>query len=1311
MTVETIDIRIREDGSRVVRANLDAIGASSTKSAGAVELLKRALVGIGAAAGLREALQLVDTYTTLQNRLRSTGLEGSNLTAVYRELLAASNETRSSLQGSVELYSRLAVSSKELGVSQKDLIQFTTSLNQAVLLSGATAHEAEAAIVQLSQGMASGTLRGDELRSVMEQLPAVADVIAKQMGVTRGELRKMGEQGKITAQTILQAFQAARGELAERFAKTVPTMAQSFQILKNNLVDFFGRLDQTLGLSTAISKGIMLVANNLDTLAAAVQRLTVVAGTFLAVWGLVRAGLLVNGFMASVKGALELSQAVAAGNVVILGSAQAERMRATAAAEASAISIAAKAQEEAATAALAAQQATAANMVATSKAREAAAQQAAVLAQREQVAALLAVNGANLTAARSAIAAAEAQGLQRVGAVSMTAAYEALAVAEAHHSRLLGTMAELDVAARGASVAHTQALTAQTAAQNALNVAQGRASATQATAAAASAGANAASGAAAAAQSTAAVSVFAQAWDKVKLAVSGAWGWVLRLFALINAHPFIALGTAILTVTGLLLGFGDKLDAGIDGVTTMKDVVVAFGQVAGEKLREFGALVSDVFSGIASLAGDALSAIGALIPSATSEWLKSFTSVYDGVGSGFAGMVRAIARTFDILGGVVLGVALGIIRTFAAIVEPVTANFKAMYNVGASIFEDLLNVVIDGANKVRGAVGATLIDTVKFTKLEVDVKTFEQYGADIANSMRDGFDMQGGFLEKSVNGIFDRAQQNSKQRAAEAFKQAENDYRNSQVNDRKGKPVAIPSGDDKALKRLQSSLESLISTIAPAEGAARDLAAAFDLLNKAQAAGLITAQDRARYEALAVQHYRDQIDPVGKLNRELDQQTALLHLNSREREVEGQMMQVVEDLQRQGITLRADETKAIRGKITALQDLNEQVRMEDQLLSDSVERRKEYVKQLQAMQRLLADPTSGFTKLDQLRVIQQEIGTEAMRGTKAELDIATGTLTEIYDKIAKARDSGALTPEDANTALKNATTDFQSQLQSTMPDLFEGTQEQLDLQQERFKQMYAQIDMLRQQDLISEQTAAQMKAKVAAAQHEVQLQNAHEFFGNLAVLSQSGNKKIAAIGKAAAVTQATIDGVLAVQKALASAPPPVNYALAAAVGISAAANVAKIMGVGFEEGGFTGNGARQAVAGVVHGKEFVVNADGTQKNRRVLELANKGIDLEAMFAQMTVPQRQMVGFESGGYVSPQGAPQYQPPAQVPTPVAARPVAPAAGVAGGTTLHAKIINVLDPSVVEDYLTSEAGQAVFVNQIRRNSDTVRAVLQES
>jgi hypothetical protein len=172
---------------------------------------------------------------------------------------------------------------------------------------------------------------------------------------------------------------------------------------------------------------------------------------------------------------------------------------------------------------------------------------------------------------------------------------------------------------------------------------------------------------------------------------------------------------------------------------------------------------------------------------------------------------------------------------------------------------------------------------------------------------------------------------------------------------------------------------------------------------------------------------------------------------------------------------------------------------------------------------------------------------------------------------------------------------------------------------ERYAAMYAEIDRMRRDNVLNEQQAAQAIAEVHARYSQERLANASSFFGTLAQLSTSGNKKISAIGKAAAIVQATIDGFVAVQKALASAPPPFNIALAAAIGAVAAVNVAKIAGVpGFEAGGYTG-GVRGQPAGMVHGEEFVVRAGPAAANRSMLEAMNRGMVMAQ--APVVVPVR------------------------------------------------------------------------------------------
>lgn len=275
--VVEIDPRRARTGRRAVSGELTAIERQADRVGGA---LQRAFAFAGITVGIGGLVRLADEYTNLQNRIRTVTDGQAELGAVTDELFEIANRTRSSFAGTTEVYARTALAAKDLGISQRDTLQFTESLNQAVILSGASATEAQAGMIQLSQGLASGALRGDELRSVLEQLPVVADVIAQELGVTRGELRKMGEDGAITADVVLRAFANAREELTDRFGESIPTIGQSFEVLKNNLIGLVGEFLTTSGVVETLSGLILALANNLDN----IIPLIIAAGAAFTAW-------------------------------------------------------------------------------------------------------------------------------------------------------------------------------------------------------------------------------------------------------------------------------------------------------------------------------------------------------------------------------------------------------------------------------------------------------------------------------------------------------------------------------------------------------------------------------------------------------------------------------------------------------------------------------------------------------------------------------------------------------------------------------------------------------------------------------------------------------------------------------------------------------------------------------------------------------------------------------------------------------------------------------------------------------------------
>lgn len=149
---------------------------------------------------------------------------------------------------------------------------------------------------------------------------------------------------------------------------------------------------------------------------------------------------------------------------------------------------------------------------------------------------------------------------------------------------------------------------------------------------------------------------------------------------------------------------------------------------------------------------------------------------------------------------------------------------------------------------------------------------------------------------------------------------------------------------------------------------------------------------------------------------------------------------------------------------------------------------------------------------------------------------------------------------------------------------------------DNYREMYAAIDEFRQQDVANEEEAAERKKNLDTALGQARLQTASDIFGMLATLQGSHNKTVAAIGKAAAITQATIDGIVAVQAALKGPPgPPWSFAIAGATAVMTAVNVAKIAGIGFQRGGYTGDGNPGDQAGPAHRQEFIFDAAATRR--------------------------------------------------------------------------------------------------------------------
>lgn len=272
MSTERIDVVITERGGPVVKRTLDDIGRSGLRAQGSVDLLTRAFSALAGVIGIAQFVRLNDTFLEMSNRLRLVTTGVSNLTRVTSELFAVANRTRFSFEATATLYARVALSTKQLGYSQRELINFVEGVNQATILSGVSAREATAAMIQFSQGLAKGRLDGDELRSVLEQLPFVADVIGDHLNATRFELKELGREGKLTPAVIIEAFKAMEGELGPMVSRLGWTFSQAWVVIENQVMQSLGPLSEQI--SRFLGTALATVADNFDTLTIAVASLT-----------------------------------------------------------------------------------------------------------------------------------------------------------------------------------------------------------------------------------------------------------------------------------------------------------------------------------------------------------------------------------------------------------------------------------------------------------------------------------------------------------------------------------------------------------------------------------------------------------------------------------------------------------------------------------------------------------------------------------------------------------------------------------------------------------------------------------------------------------------------------------------------------------------------------------------------------------------------------------------------------------------------------------------------------------------------------
>lgn len=281
-----MDVRGLLTAQQRVNQRLDLMERGFDKTTRSIDATERSMSGLSrvavaltAALSVQQVSEYADAWATVKNKLSNSIRPSEQLADVTERVFNITQQTRSSLDATASLYARLERATRQYGTSAGDLAKLTTIINQGFVVSGATAQEAENAIIQLSQGLASGALRGEEFNSVNEQGNRLIVALADSMGVSIGQMRNMAAQGKLTTDVVVNGLLSQGAVIGAEFANTTTTISQALQVAGNNITKFFGE-NSTVKTGAAIfSDAVVTISENIGGLSAVLTAVAAIMGS------------------------------------------------------------------------------------------------------------------------------------------------------------------------------------------------------------------------------------------------------------------------------------------------------------------------------------------------------------------------------------------------------------------------------------------------------------------------------------------------------------------------------------------------------------------------------------------------------------------------------------------------------------------------------------------------------------------------------------------------------------------------------------------------------------------------------------------------------------------------------------------------------------------------------------------------------------------------------------------------------------------------------------------------------------------------
>lgn len=257
---------LKEESSamRSVANESKVLQAASTGLAGSFKSLAGVFSALTALFSAGAILKTAERFNQLSARVRNSLDDVAEFSSTFKQLIDSSNRTGTSIDAVAQAFVRLRPAAAELGVTNDKLIKFNETFVKMGALAGATSEEVKNSMIQLSQGIASGALRGDELRSVMEQMPQVARTIAQSMGIPFQEFRKAAEEGKISAEAVFKAILDQADKVDEQFSKLPASIERSINRIVNSVTLFVGKFNDAVDITGSLAKIMDEVAKAVD---------------------------------------------------------------------------------------------------------------------------------------------------------------------------------------------------------------------------------------------------------------------------------------------------------------------------------------------------------------------------------------------------------------------------------------------------------------------------------------------------------------------------------------------------------------------------------------------------------------------------------------------------------------------------------------------------------------------------------------------------------------------------------------------------------------------------------------------------------------------------------------------------------------------------------------------------------------------------------------------------------------------------------------------------------------------------------------